>query len=197
MPDSSPHGEAVPQSRRAAREAAARLAATGETPTARESAPTTPQRPQADQPTADATLTWESLITGSTPVVNDAGASPATADEQPRNGFQPVPLRSPRPAQPVEADSSDDDAWIFAAAGAGPAIPYSRSAATSAAAPASAIGRTAAPPHEPTDVPPLSAGTLEDLFRGSSSTEDIGHVPPPRTRSAGASAAGSPSVSCS
>lgn len=156
MPDSSPHGEAVPPSRRAAREAAARRAATGETPTAQE--------------------------TGAAPT------APPTATERPDtgfasgSGFQPVPLSDPRPAGRHDTDgaSPDDDPWMFAAAGAGPAMPYSRGAATASAAPVAAPTRTTAPLRESDDASTDPAGgTLEDLFTGSTSTDDIGYAPPP------------------
>lgn len=186
MPDSSPHGEAVPPSRRAAREAA-RRAATGDTPTAPGTPPAAAPEAAAPAP-VDAALTWESLITGSTPVVGSAPAAPAAtapsepAEPAPGSGFQPVPLRTPRPTtQPIDIEESpaEDDPWIFAAAGAGPAMPYSRGAAAPAAAvaaPSSARGTaTARDEDEPSTGAP--SGSLEDLFSGSASTNDIGHAP--------------------
>ncbi|WP_341999541.1 endolytic transglycosylase MltG [Microbacterium sp. LWH7-1.2] len=183
MPDSSPDGEAVPRSRRAAREAAARQAATGETPTA---AP-------ADPAPVDAAATWESLITGSTPVIGTAPgtvapATPPTSADAPTpgSGFQPVPLRTPRPTtEPIDVEAPADDPWIFATAGAGPAMPYSRGGAAPAAAPAPAAGAAAptargtAPAGDERDEPSAPSGSLEDLFSGSASTNDMGHAPPP------------------
>ncbi|MEV4688301.1 endolytic transglycosylase MltG [Microbacterium sp. LWH3-1.2] len=194
MPDSSPDGEAVPRSRRAAREAAARQAATGETPTT----------PAAAGPSERAAAhaahaaTWESLITGSTPVVGTAPGTPAptptappasaAAVDQPApgSGFQPVPLRTPRPnTQPIDVEPPvDDDAWIFAAAGVSPAMPYSRGGAAPAAAPATAVA-PAAPaargttPVRDEDDGSAPSGSLEDLFSGSASTNEIGHAAPP------------------
>jgi UPF0755 protein len=191
MPDSSPHGEAVPPSRRAAREAAARRAATGETSTAQETGATAaPTAPPAAATSREGAHTWESLISGSTPVVgavDGTAATAASATEQPDSGFAsgsgfpPVPLHNP-PAERHHADdasSDDDDAWMFAAAGAGPAMPYSRGAATASAAPVAASTRTTAPLRESDDASTDPAGgTLEDLFTGSTSTDDIGYVPP-------------------
>ncbi|MBW9118988.1 endolytic transglycosylase MltG [Microbacterium trichothecenolyticum] len=197
MPDSSPDGEAVPRSRRAAREAAARQAATGETPTTPASpAPSAPAAAPGAQPG-----TWESLITGSTPVSGNAPgatapgatapASPpaAPAVDQPASGsgFQPVPLRTPRPqTQPIDVEAPvDDDPWIFAAAGASPAMPYSRGGAAPAGAPATAVAaatpaaRGTSAPRDEDHEPSAPSGSLEDLFSGSASTNDIGHAPPP------------------
>ncbi|MFB7891048.1 endolytic transglycosylase MltG [Microbacterium sp. NPDC056044] len=190
MPDSSPDGEAAPQSRRAAREAAARQAATGETPTTPAAAPAAPAA-SPDAPSA----TWESLITGATPVVGSApaaSAAPAAAaaptEPEPGSGFQPVPLRTPRPTtEPIDIEpSADDDPWIFASAGAGPAMPYSRgaaapatAAAASSAGRATATARAAGPSRGDADGRTAPSGSLEDLFTGSASTNDIGHAPPP------------------
>ncbi|MDQ7877812.1 endolytic transglycosylase MltG [Microbacterium sp. QXD-8] len=214
MPDSSPDGEAVPPSRRAAREAAKR-AATGATPTTPGMTPTTPAPASAAPAPAEPAATWESLITGATPVAGSGStppatpasaasppatpvsapatpapappAAPAAAEEPaPGSGFQPVPLRTPRPTQPipVEESSAEDDPWIFASAGAGPAMPYSRGAAAPSASAAPPGGRGAAASRPDTDdEPPVRpTATLDDLFSGSGSTEDIGRVPPPPDR---------------
>ncbi|KAF2419147.1 endolytic transglycosylase MltG [Microbacterium sp. B35-30] len=196
MPDSSPDGEAVPPSRRAAREAA-RRAATGETPTQAGAAPT--PAPAAPAP-AEAATTWESLITGATPIVGSGPTAPAApaapppaAEPAPGSGFQPVPLRTPRPTtEPVDIveSSAADDSWIFAGAGVGPAMPYSRSgaASTAPASAASPAGPTAsAPSAAPRDARREQArqapvATLDDLFSGSTSTEDIGNVPPAKNK---------------
>ncbi|MDR7190005.1 UPF0755 protein [Microbacterium sp. BE35] len=187
MPDSSPAGEAVPPSRRAAREAAARRATTGQTPTM--PAAPAPSAPEA-APAAHA-ATWESLITGSTPVVGTAPTPPSTpavpVDEPvPGSGFQPVPLRTPRPTtQPIDVEATvDDDPWLFATAGGSPAMPYSRGGAAPAAAPAAGVAspsaaRATPPARDETDAPSAPSGSLEDLFSGSASTHDIGHAPPP------------------
>lgn len=207
MPDSSPHGEAVPPSRRAAREAA-RRAATGETPTRSGHAPAAPAP-------AEAAATWESLITGATPIIGSgptapvpapgvaqtsaAAAAPAPAGEPaPGSGFQPVPLRTPRPTtEPVDIvdPSAADDPWIFAGAGVGPAMPYSRSGAASTS-PASTSPASATPPAGPAAAPASAPvqesrreqarqapdATLDDLFSGSTSTDEIGNVPPPKNK---------------
>ncbi|MFE5409743.1 endolytic transglycosylase MltG [Microbacterium sp. NPDC056569] len=186
MPDSSPHGEAVPPSRRAAREAA-RRAATGATPTTPDAAAAAPA--PAPAPAAPAP-TWESLITGSTPVVGSgpgtsAPSAPAAPVDQPTpgSGFQPVPLRTPRPTtEPIDIGTpADDDPWIFASAGASPAMPYSRGAAAPAAAAAAApsAARGTMTVRDEADEPSAPSGSLEDLFSGSASTNDIGHTPPP------------------
>jgi len=99
-----------------------------------------------------------------------------------------VPLRTPRPTtQPVDVEpSSDDDSWIFAPAGAGPAMPYSRGAAGSAtavAAPSAARATASAQDENAGRASDAPSGSLEDLFSGSASTNDIGHAPaPPRKK---------------
>lgn len=180
MPDSSPDGDAIPQSRRAAREAAARREPTGALPTQG------PARPGDAAPAAGRPAPSEPVLSGPTPVSADAvpsaQATPTPADSSRGDGFQPVPLRTPRPADPVgrDAAASDDDPWIFA--GAGAAMPYSRGGGATAAATAAP---TAARPTGPRAEEPsagISGGTLEDLFSGSTSTEDIGDAPPPKNR---------------
>jgi UPF0755 protein len=180
MPDSSPDGEAIPQSRRAAREAAARRASTG----------ATPAQAAASPPAAAPPATWETLVSGPTPVSgSDSPPSPAHAvpagdGSAPGEGFQPVPLRTPRPADPVgaEGSSSDDDPWIFAGAGVGPAMPYSRAANGTAAAGAAPSAARSAAPRGDEPAADFASGTLEELFSGSTSTEDIGDVPPAKNR---------------
>ncbi|MFC8683076.1 endolytic transglycosylase MltG [Microbacterium ureisolvens] len=198
MPDSTPDGEARPSSRRAAREAAARLAATGETPTASAPAPA----PAAPQAPVDRSAQWESLITGSTPIVGSGPAAPAPAsaasapaapaEPAPGSGFQPVPLRTPRPTQPIDLPepATEDDPWIFAGAGVSPAMPYSRGGTSAAAAATAATGSagratvTSRPLDDADEQPAAAASgaTLDDLFSGSTSTEDIGDVPPPKNK---------------
>lgn len=181
MPDSSPDGEAVPQSRRAARKAAARQAATGETPTT-PAAAAAPGPGAANAPAAPA-ATWDSLITGSTPIVESVPTAPAAdADtpqaETPGSGFQPVPLRAPRPTRTDVDSTPENDPWLFSGDTA-PAMPYSRGNTGATATVAASATRTATL----TEMPEQSKGrpttpTLDDLFSGSSSTEDIGYVPP-------------------
>jgi len=88
-------------------------------------------------------------------------------------------MRTPRPTQPVDVQqsSAEDDPWIFASAGVGPAMPYSRGAT----APATSTARATASPRLADDDrgPAPAAASLDDLFSGSSSTEDLGDVPPP------------------
>ena len=184
MPDSSPTGEAVPPSRRAAREAAKR-AATGATPTQSDPAPD--RTPAASSPQAAAT--WESLITGATPVVGSDPTAPSPAavdkpasaaeasDDTPGSGFQPVPLRTPRPSRPDIESTPENDPWLFSGDTV-PAMPYSRNAATTTVS--AAATRTATLSDEgPTQTSerPTTA-TLDQLFEGSTSTDDIGYVPP-------------------
>ena len=169
QPPVSPGG--APVSRRAAREAA-RRAATGETATT----PATPVPP--DEPTP-----WPE------PSGTAAPDPQETAAAEPGTGFQPVPLRTPRPTQPVdivEPAASEEDPWIFGAAG--PAMPYSRTGATATVtagtaslAPADSAadgGRRRSDAGSPTPAP----ATLDDLFTGASSTDELGDVPPVRNK---------------
>lgn len=170
QPPVSPEG--APVSRRAAREAA-RRASTGETPTA---VPTSSGA--APEPTS----------APSDPVVPRGTEPGALESPEPGTGFQPVPLRSPRPTQPVdivETDNAETEPWIFA--GATPAMPYSRTGATATVAAGTAsqapadlaadAGRRAEP-----QAPRPAPATLDDLFTGASSTDDLGDVPPPRNK---------------
>lgn len=168
QPPVSPDG--APVSRRAAREAA-RRAATGETPTAR-ATPT---------PGAEPTP-WPEPSGTTAPEPREATAEPGT-------GFQPVPLRTPRPTQPVdvvEPAASEEDPWIFGAAT--PAMPYSRTgttatvtAGTASKAPADA-GADAGRLRNDAGSPRPAPATLDDLFTGASSTDDLGDVPPARNK---------------
>jgi len=199
MPDSSPDGAAAPLSRRAAREAAARQAATGATPTANPpqspAAPVPPASIPAAQPTATppqlpapaAAVSWESLITGATPVVGSGPTPAVAADAEPAptpgSGFQPVPLRAPRPTRTDVDATPETDPWLFSGDTA-PAMPYSRGNTGATATVTATATRTATRPDEtPTPAaqrPPTA--TLDDLFSGSTSTDDIGHVPPPKNK---------------
>lgn len=163
QPPMSPEG--APVSRRAAREAA-RQASTGETPTA----PATPS--------------------GGTPAAAPSSADPVVSHEgEPGNGFQPVPLRTPRPTQPVdivETDSSEKEPWIFT--GVTPAMPYSRTGATATVAPGTAsqapagMAADAGARRAESESPRPAPATLDDLFTGASSTDDLGDVPPARNK---------------
>lgn len=142
-------GEGAPLTRRAAREAA-RRSETGETPAARE----TPVTPEAS-------------VARETPVPDEA---PIT-DETPRR---------------ADADDiRDDDPLVFAEAA--PALPYSRAGATAVAGlptttAAPAVTRapeaTAAAVRDES-APARVTPTLDDLFSGGRSIDDLGHVPPP------------------
>jgi len=214
MPDSSPDGAAAPLSRRAAREAAARQAATGATPVATppqaQAAPVpaaslpaeqppaapVPAQPQAAAPTP--AVSWESLITGSTPIIGSGpteAAAPsapvapvappadAAAAQAPGSGFQPVPLRAPRPTRTDAEATPENDPWLFSGDTA-PAMPYSRGNTGATATVTATATRTATLPDEkpaPAAQRPQTA-TLDDLFSGSTSTDDIGHVPPPKNK---------------
>ncbi|MBD3940981.1 endolytic transglycosylase MltG [Microbacterium sp. NEAU-LLC] len=207
MPDSSPDGEAAPLSRRAAREAAARAAATGATPTAAttpsvpaaSAAPSAQPMPAASTPPAVAAPSWDALVTGSTPVVGSGPISAvpvaptkltvaaiheeAPAEPVPGSGFQPVPLRAPRPTRTDVDATPETDPWLFSGDTA-PAMPYSRGNTGANATVTATATRTATLPDvtpEPTAQRPAS-GTLDDLFSGSTSTDDIGHVPPPKNK---------------
>ncbi len=186
MSDSSPDGEAVPQSRRAAREAAARQAATGETPTAPAASAAAPAPGATSAPTP-AAATWESLITGSTPVVESVPTVPvadadAPSSDTPGSGFQPVPLRTPRPTRTDVDSTPENDPWLFSGDTA-PAMPYSRGNTDANATVAMSATRTATLPEKPEQrMGRPTEPTLDDLFSGSSSTEDIGYVPPPTNK---------------
>ncbi|MGN6219407.1 MAG: endolytic transglycosylase MltG [Microbacterium sp.] len=200
MPDSSPEAAAAPLSRRAAREAAARQAATGSTPTTAPASPATPG-PAASAPAwaqlspapAPApAVSWESLITGSTPVIGSGPTAPASPGapaaeaapvEAPGSGFQPVPLRAPRPTR-ADADATPEtDPWLFSG-DTTPAMPYSRGNTGATATVTATATRTATMPEKKPapDAQRPQTATLEDLFNGSTSTDDIGHAPPPKNK---------------
>ncbi|GAA5208820.1 endolytic transglycosylase MltG [Microbacterium kyungheense] len=215
MPDSSPDGAAAPLSRRAAREAAARRAATGATPAvtpqpspaAPVSAASAPHAPSAAQPAPaqpapaqphEPAPTWESLITGATPIVGSGPTAPApasaptapatpaaaqTRDETAGSGFQPVPLRAPRPTRTDVDATPETDPWLFSGDTA-PAMPYSRGNTGATATVTATATRTATMPEKAPEqaVQSPATGTLDDLFSGSTSTDDIGHVPPPKNK---------------
>lgn len=167
--------EGAPVSRRAAREAA-RRESTGETPTA-------PAAPSSGaQPTQGPDPARTSAPSGTEPEARESAEEPGT-------GFQPVPLRAPRPTQPVdivEAEGSEQDPWIFG--GATPAMPYSRTGATATvqAGTASQAPVDVAADPGPRRADPASSrpapATLDDLFTGSAPTNELGSVPPVRSK---------------
>jgi UPF0755 protein len=137
------------------------------------------------------------LITGSTPIIGSdptaaapeaptapvAPAPAAPAEPVPGSGFQPVPLRAPRPSRTDVESTPENDPWLFSADSA-PAMPYSRGNTGANATVTATATRTATLPDvkpEPNAQRPAS-GTLDDLFSGSTSTDDIGHVPPPKNK---------------
>ncbi|WP_228484813.1 endolytic transglycosylase MltG [Microbacterium cremeum] len=168
--------EGAPPSRRAAREAARRAAA-GETPA---SAAPSSDGATAREPAPSVTAA-RAAAAGTVPDV-PAGAETGA-------GFQPVPLRTPRPTQPVdivETEGPAQDPWIFS--GATPAMPYSRTGATATVAAGTA---SQAPGDTATDAgrrrtdagsPKPAPATLDDLFTGASSTDELGDAPPPRNK---------------
>lgn len=67
--------------------------------------------------------------TGQTPTASDGSAAPAAGAVRP-DGFQPVPMRTPRPVRDEEDESTPvEDPWSFAVSGEAPALPYSRTGA--------------------------------------------------------------------
>ncbi|WP_235007920.1 endolytic transglycosylase MltG [Microbacterium timonense] len=187
MPESSPDGEAVPRSRRAAREAAARRAATGENPTQPSAPATGTAASRPSQPTAPIDATSRPVPAApASPATEPSGGAPAS-DVPDGTGFRPVPLRTPRPdAAPAGSAGADEEPWIFASVGAEPALPYSRSgAAASPTAPRPGFesrGHPEATASGRQSTPGASPATLDALFSGSTSTEDIGDVPPPKNK---------------
>ncbi|WP_019180670.1 hypothetical protein [Microbacterium yannicii] len=58
--------------------------------------------------------------TGQTPTQPESSKTPTT-DAAPGEGFQPVPMRSPRPTREVDGESTPiDDPWSFAVSGEAP-----------------------------------------------------------------------------
>lgn len=174
MSDTPPDGAAVPRSRREAREAA-RRAATAQTPVSPEPAqrPATPPTPTAAPQAAP-----QPSAARPTPQPEQSAPTAAPAAEP---GFQPVPMRTPRPPQPVDVLETEhvDDAWLLAAAsGAAPALPYSRGGTATREAPSA----TAQAGSTPGAVRAGSTATLEDLFSGETSTDDIGAPPPAKNK---------------
>jgi UPF0755 protein len=101
------------------------------------------------------------------PAPASAAPAPAPAPAPPA----PAPESDGGPAtQPLDLED-DEHPWIFTDASATPAVPYSR---TGAAKP-----RESAPPSVEH---PASTATLESLFTGEGTTDDVGEVPPPKNR---------------
>jgi UPF0755 protein len=154
--------ETAPRSRRELRAAAAGLGSAGsDTP-----APAAPREPAPRERAA------EPAPTVAVP------AQPPTDAVLDESGM----LAHPRPYTPSVSDEEDDDSWMIADEAA-PALPYSRTGSTPvvpaaeaptdssfAARASAASGRSAGSP------------TLEDLFSGHSSTDDLGAPPPPKDK---------------
>ncbi len=129
--------------------------------------------PTMDDPHADATSSGaaSSAAPMSRREAREAAAresaqAAATTPAQPLTGAAmptaAMPVTGGAPVSAPGADT-DDHSWLFTE-GAAPASGYSRTGAT---APATAPDRSA------------RTATLEDLFTGASSTDDLGSVPPP------------------
>lgn len=170
--ETPPNGGA-PMTRREAREAAARAAAASPSTSA---APT----PAAPAPTQAAPAPAPAA-----PAPASANPSPAPANPVSEPADDTALLASPRRTVVAEDDTAgtatdDDDAWAgfigTAQAATTPALPYSRTGTTgptpTAAEPAARTA-TAQSVREP---------SLEDLFSGSSSTDELGDVPPPKNK---------------
>ncbi|MDY0909767.1 endolytic transglycosylase MltG [Microbacterium sp. CFBP9034] len=128
--------------------------------------------------------------------------SPAVPESGPpldESGMLAQPRAYAGAPTPTDADADEDDSWPIAD-GSAPALPYSRTgstpqvAAAVAVTPSEAVAgrserRAAAPsssaPAEPERVAPdrvAPTATLEDLFTGSRSTDDLGSTPPPKNK---------------
>lgn len=143
----------APLSRRELREAAARQASGG--------APTSDEAPAAVPPRPAMPAT--SAPTGAPSSAAESAPAGAALDE---SGMLARPRVPASGAVAADADA-DADAWLFADESA-PALPYSRTGPTpQVGASAAAADRSA------------RTATLEDLFTGASSTDDIGAAPPP------------------
>jgi UPF0755 protein len=180
-----------PLSRRAAREAAARRATTGATPIAPSSADAAD--PEASTPDAAAPARPAPDAVASGPATHDAPTStaavPSPSEWAPTSpDASPTPVRAPRQTQPLDAVKTDaaEDPWIFT--GGDAALPYSRTTGTAtvaANAPAVAgASRHTASRHGDSSRPSgrAATATLDDLFTGASSTDELGDVPPPKDK---------------
>lgn len=155
--------DAAPKSRREAREAA-RRAATGETPVTSGEAPVTsagtagtPAAPSSPAPAEQASVTSHSI-----PVDTSAGTVPA-----------------PRSVDAATAASVSDEPPLLPTQAGSVAPAYSRTGDVAIQAPGA--GEHAAGEREATPARRATA-TLEDLFTGDSSTDELGAVPPPKNK---------------
>lgn len=145
---------------------------------------------------------------GRSPATASNGSAGAGADAPPlsRRAAREAAARGgasgPAPARPApDPVSADDDApWIFAAAAAAPALPYSRSGATPtvASAPTMVMAAASSTPgapddrrrpersqNDPSEKPAdarRSGASIDELFTGSTTTDDMGHAPPPKNK---------------
>jgi UPF0755 protein len=201
------NGDGAPLSRRAAREAAAAQSSPEKT---------SPPEQSADGVTTGSTAAPSPEPAGPASVRHDSvptrteSAEAASRSGEPGSGFRPVPLRTPRPTAPIDVvESGGADPWIFGAAAASPALPYSRSGAIAtipATGTRTATGETggiAQPDGD--DVPSRTGvaaengrraatanganaggsaptGSLDALFSGTGSIDEIGTVPPPKNK---------------
>lgn len=162
----SPATSGAPLSRRELREAAARLS-TGAAPAA--DAPSSAV-PTGSQPVAPLSATTDRVTS------DPASADPVAAAAAAAAGGESVRDESGLLAQPgvpatrAVAGAEDDPAWLFADESA-PALPYSRTGPTTQVG-----GTTAAPDRS------ARTATLDDLFTGASSTDDLGALPPPKDK---------------
>ncbi|QKJ19484.1 endolytic transglycosylase MltG [Microbacterium hominis] len=181
VPPETSSTPAAPGSRRAAREAAARQTPAdgipaASTPPTQGASPdpqgTTPAGRSTPAPSFDVAPGDDAATPAPAPAAAPASASSAaTASFAATAAAAPTP-RDPEPVRTAAMPVADED-WLFAAdrPGGAPAMPYSRSAgARTADAEQVASSRAA------------STATLEDLFSGASSTDDIGAPPPPPDR---------------
>ncbi|WES65452.1 endolytic transglycosylase MltG [Microbacter sp. GSS18] len=194
----TPAAAAAPMTRREAREAAARAAA-AQQPAAASPAQASPARPSAPAPQAAPRAAAPARpATAPNESAPRAAAAPQAASTEPewhtapasavdRTASEPVDdtalLAAPRRtvvAQDDHADAAEEDAWAgfigTAQAATTPALPYSRTGTTgptpTAEEPATPEA-TAQAPREP---------SLEDLFSGASSSDEMGAVPPPKNK---------------
>ncbi|GAA2994566.1 UPF0755 protein [Microbacterium terrae] len=163
----------------------------GSIPTAPRPA-TAPVESQAMPVLADSGPFPAQLSTGALPVFTPrtpAAAAPAQAAAS---------VETPRPSASADPGPVDDEPWIFGAVEAAPAIPYARGSRPAAPTPAAPLPQAAPQPqpqpHEGAQQPQethgrtalaerptgitASTATLEDLFTGESSTDDLGDAPP-------------------
>ena len=103
------------------------------------------------------------------PAASDSAAVPAPADRPALDQPRAASVDGGPATQPIVDD--DEHPWIFTDATAAPAVPYSR---TGASRPRESV--------PPSVEHPASADTLESLFTGAGSTEELGEVPPQKNR---------------